>query len=245
MFTYTNKWTYLCSFSLLLFWFHFLFLFQTPPLVCKIFEKDLLSDILDYLDLPPANYSIDVTENDLFTGSCSLYVGSCYGSTDSGPTNIQCEPKLSPFDAESSAAAEAIRFLERSQNFEVVDFNYDTLVLLRQKYDNLLQIRLNYDAVLSDASRAWSDFAKSLQSFIDDQYDISLGVFWSTEQSSDYAALISCASEMEQALYQIWNKQHSAISDINSSVPWNHLSVKRLLRLDRSIALWCNLMECN
>lgn len=196
-----------------------MFLFQTPPLVCKIFEKDLLSDILDYLDLPPANYSIDVTENDLFTGSCSLYVGSCYGSTDSGPTNIQCEPKLSPFDAESSAAAEAIRFLERSQNFEVVDFNYDTLVLLRQKYDNLLQIRLNYDAVLSDASRAWSDFAKSLQSFIDDQYDISLGVFWSTEQSSDYAALISCASEMEQALYQIWNKQHSAISDINSSVP--------------------------
>lgn len=49
--------------------------FKTTPLVCKIFEKDFLSDILDFLELPAAKYSADVgvTENDLFTSTCSIF----------------------------------------------------------------------------------------------------------------------------------------------------------------------------
>jgi hypothetical protein len=55
---------------------HLLYLFQTTPLVCKIFEKDFLSDILDFLELPTAKYSADVgvTENDLFTSTCSIFL---------------------------------------------------------------------------------------------------------------------------------------------------------------------------
>lgn len=48
------------------------YIFQPPPIVCEVFVKDFLSDVLGYFDLPSANYSVEVTEKDVYIGICSL-----------------------------------------------------------------------------------------------------------------------------------------------------------------------------
>jgi len=155
---------------------------------------------LDALDLPPAKYRTEVTENDLFIGFCSIYLGSCVGPNATGPTDIRGDPKQSQFDAESSAAAYMISFLERTKKFEVVDFNYDSLNMLREKHDNLLHHRWKYDSVVSDAYMSWEHFADSLQAIINEQYDLAKTQFCTNEYSSELTTLVACASELEQAL---------------------------------------------
>jgi hypothetical protein len=173
---------------------------------------------LSLLDLSAAKYSAELTDGDLFTGTCSIDVGTFYGTDATGLINICGEPKTNPFDAESSAASHAITYLECTNKFDVVDFNYDSFVLLRQKHDHLLLLRSKYEALVSDASKSWSNFTSSFQSFIDHQYDLSSSLFFSTEYSSEYEGLITFASDLQEALYEILNMQQNALSVISSDI---------------------------
>lgn len=113
-------------------------------------------------DLPQAKYTTTVTENDLFIGTCSIFIGHCYGSEPSGRTNIPGDPKHSPLEAKCSAAGEAIYFFERLRGIEIVDVNYDSLTVLRQKLDNH-QLRSKYDVLVTQAN---SNYCKAGTSFI-------------------------------------------------------------------------------
>lgn len=193
-------------------------LFQARPIVCKIFAKDFLSDMLDLLELPSAKYRTDVTENDLFIGYCSIYIGRFYRPNDTGRSSFVGEAKATPFDAESSAAFEAIRFLERSKNIELVDFNFDSLIVTRKKHVNLLQLRCKFHAVVSDANRSWSDFAGSLEALVKQQYDYSSHFSIHSGDSSEYDARVRIVADLEEAFSEISNMQHNALSLISSSV---------------------------
>lgn len=54
---------------------------------------------------------------------------------------------------------DSAKYLEQAKKFEVVDFNFDCLLLVMKKYHHLIQLQWNYEAVASDGYNSWSDSA--------------------------------------------------------------------------------------
>lgn len=194
----------------------YIHLFQGRGIVISISEKEILAEYMKFFDLPAPKYSTSVTENDLFIGTCSIHVGPCSGPDPSGRSHISGDAKSGPAEAECSAAAKAIYFLQRFRNIEIVDFNYDSLVVLRQKFDNLLALRSQYELLVSKANTSWSEFCGTLDSIFKKLSDLSEQNAISTDQSSEFHGRFSFHSELEAAISVIKDMHRSALPFIAS-----------------------------
>lgn len=76
----------------------------------KISQKQILSDVLNFLEIGPARYSNRLTDNGCFIGKCKLDIGNSNCSRQTGGTNILGEEMKNPYGAECSAATMAVKY---------------------------------------------------------------------------------------------------------------------------------------
>lgn len=172
---------------------------------------------MECIGLHAAKYNSEVLVGDLFKGRCSIVVDSLYGTNSTSSTNIHGEPKDCPFVAETSAAGQAIRYLERAKNFDVVDFNYDKMILVREKCDNLMHFCLQYDAVVAEAYKSWTCFISKVRSFISQQYGMLNSGSLPPNASANFGDLVALIRDLELALHRTTTKQHNAFSGVFKS----------------------------
>jgi hypothetical protein len=112
----------------------------------KIPETVMFTDILLALGLKVAKINHTLEDNDMFRGMCKFKLPIGGISKDVGKTIILGDLKKSPSEAECSAAAQSIRYLERTLESEVVDLSLPILVVKKivKKHLNGRKVLLHY-----------------------------------------------------------------------------------------------------
>lgn len=108
----------------------------------------------------------------MFTGSCHITLngsGTCSTTLD---TIIKGELKKSASEAECSAAAKTIAFLESVLFTEVVDLNYPILLENEALLNQLRSLKIKFDTIMDFALSEWRSLIDKLKGLVKTQYEV-------------------------------------------------------------------------
>jgi hypothetical protein len=136
----------------------------------KIPETEMFSDILLALGFEEAKFTHTLKDNEMFKGRCIFHMAGTGTSNVVGKTIICGELKMTASEAECSAAAKSIRYLERVIGLEVVDLSYPTLIVKDELVHHLLSIRGKFQSIEQHILEKWKSMVSELKGLVNQEY---------------------------------------------------------------------------
>jgi hypothetical protein len=126
-----------------------------------------------YLGFKNASFSNTLSGNIQFTGSCKIDVNDTCTSRTTGKTTINGDVKKSAYEAECSAAAKAIGFLETVLSIKVVDLNYLSLLDKQASLNPFLKVKTKYDAIQNFVINEWRSMIDQMKGIVKSKFEAS------------------------------------------------------------------------
>jgi hypothetical protein len=133
--------------------------------------RDIIDDIFVSLGFEKATFKNTLEDNFIFRGTCKINVNT--GSLRStGKTSIFGDSKSSAYEAECSAAAKAISFLESVLCIKVFDLNYGALMEKEDLLNTLLTLNAKYQSIDHQVPLEWRSMIVKLKSLLSSQIEL-------------------------------------------------------------------------
>jgi hypothetical protein len=118
-----------------------------------------------------ANFSNTLHGNIRFTGSCKININDTCTSRTTRKTTINGDVRKSAYEAECSAAAEAIDFIESVLSIKVVDLNYLILLEKQASLNCLLKVKSKYHIIQNLVLNRWRIMIDQLKGLANSKFE--------------------------------------------------------------------------
>ncbi|CAO2208062.1 unnamed protein product [Urochloa humidicola] len=130
----------------------------------KLYEVDILWIFLQWMNFEQAEFVTTTDEDGLYLGAVSLTIPDNQSISKSGEITIDAYCQCGSLsEANNSAAREAILYLEREFNVEVVDFNYSEKVCVEEELSLLKDLNQRVHHLGATVKLSWGKEIESLK----------------------------------------------------------------------------------
>ncbi|TVU31867.1 hypothetical protein EJB05_23570 [Eragrostis curvula] len=177
-------------------------------------QKDMLDNILEALKIQKAKYNNTPLATGLFTAYCMVELNNVPGFDGCGCTMVPGAASMEPFDAECSAAEEAIKFIVRKMNLRIVDMNYDDCMLaVEQLYARKEHLSRTL-CLANSVVQAWETLLSDLKLLP----TIKDGAYTDLEDEDVDVFKVNCQTDVDSLLNDIQKSFSKSIPELKSLI---------------------------